>query len=197
MCIRDRINSDLHHQVFEKLRMENIVIAFPQRDVHLFHKGGSLPSPEDKKANVNFEKSQETYPQQMPQEEPNEVSELVEDLPDILDDVADSDEGKEEENIAIAALMDELKLLRQEMNTINEKTQLSKSEEINSFKNQMSEMVEQFKDSENKQIETLKQEINSLKSNQKDKEDTKSKKDNDDLSEAQRFIKEIESRNSE
>ena len=192
-----QINSDLHHQVFEKLRMENIVIAFPQRDVHLFHKGGSLPSPEDKKANVNFEKSQETYPQQMPQEEPNEVSELVEDLPDILDDVADSDEGKEEENIAIAALMDELKLLRQEMNTINEKTQLSKSEEINSFKNQMSEMVEQFKDSENKQIETLKQEINSLKSNQKDKEDTKSKKDNDDLSEAQRFIKEIESRNSE
>ncbi len=192
-----QINSDLHHQVFEKLRMENIVIAFPQRDVHLFHKGGSLPSPEDKKANVNFEKSQETYPQQMPQEEPNEVSELVEDLPDILDDVADSDEGKEEENIAIAALMDELKLLRQEMNTINEKTQLSESEEINSFKNQMSEMVEQFKDSENKQIETLKQEINSLKSNQKDKEDTKSKKDNDDLSEAQRFIKEIESRNSE
>ena len=192
-----QINSDLHHQVFEKLRMENIVIAFPQRDVHLFHKGGSLPSPEDKKANVNFEKSQETYPQQMPQEEPNEVYELVEDLPDILDDVADSDEGKEEENIAIAALMDELKLLRQEMNTINEKTQLSESEEINSFKNQMSEMVEQFKDSENKQIETLKQEINSLKSNQKDKEDTKSKKDNDDLSEAQRFIKEIESRNSE
>ena len=192
-----QINSDLHHQVFEKLRMENIVIAFPQRDVHLFHKGGSLPSPEDKKANVNFEKSQETYPQQMPQEEPNEVSELVEDLPDILDDVADSDEGKEEENIAIAALMDELKLLRQEMNTINEKTQLSESEEINSFKNQMSEMVEQFKDSENKQIETLKQEINSLKSNQKDKEDTRSKKDNDDLSEAQRFIKEIESRNSE
>ncbi len=31
-----QINSDLHHQVFEKLRQENIVIAFPQRDVHLY-----------------------------------------------------------------------------------------------------------------------------------------------------------------
>jgi len=31
-----QINSDLHHQVFEKLREENIVIAFPQRDVHLY-----------------------------------------------------------------------------------------------------------------------------------------------------------------
>ena len=31
-----QINSDLHHQVFEKLREENIVIAFPQRDVHFF-----------------------------------------------------------------------------------------------------------------------------------------------------------------
>ena len=31
-----QINSDLHHEVFEKLREENIVIAFPQRDVHLY-----------------------------------------------------------------------------------------------------------------------------------------------------------------
>jgi len=31
-----QINSDLHHQVFEKLRQEKIVIAFPQRDVHFF-----------------------------------------------------------------------------------------------------------------------------------------------------------------
>ena len=30
------INSNLHHQVFEKLREKNIVIAFPQRDVHLY-----------------------------------------------------------------------------------------------------------------------------------------------------------------
>ena len=31
-----QINSDLHHQVFKKLESEGIVIAFPQRDVHLF-----------------------------------------------------------------------------------------------------------------------------------------------------------------
>ena len=31
-----QINSDLHHQVFKKLENEGIVIAFPQRDVHLF-----------------------------------------------------------------------------------------------------------------------------------------------------------------
>jgi len=31
-----QINSDLHHQVFKKLESEDIVIAFPQRDVHLF-----------------------------------------------------------------------------------------------------------------------------------------------------------------
>ncbi len=31
-----QINSDLHHQVFKKLEGEGIVIAFPQRDVHLF-----------------------------------------------------------------------------------------------------------------------------------------------------------------
>ena len=44
-----QINSDLHHQVFEKLREENIVIAFPQRDVHLFHQGDSSSSFEEKK----------------------------------------------------------------------------------------------------------------------------------------------------
>ena len=31
-----QINSDLHHEVFEKLRERGIVIAFPQRDVHLY-----------------------------------------------------------------------------------------------------------------------------------------------------------------
>ena len=31
-----QINSDLHHQVFEKLATEQITIAFPQRDVHLY-----------------------------------------------------------------------------------------------------------------------------------------------------------------
>ena len=31
-----QINSDLHHQVFDKLAMEKITIAFPQRDVHLY-----------------------------------------------------------------------------------------------------------------------------------------------------------------
>ena len=31
-----QINSDLHHQVFEKLAEEEITIAFPQRDVHMY-----------------------------------------------------------------------------------------------------------------------------------------------------------------
>lgn len=31
-----QINSDLHHQVFEKLAQEQITIAFPQSDVHLY-----------------------------------------------------------------------------------------------------------------------------------------------------------------
>ena len=31
-----QINSDLHHQVFSKLAERGIVIAFPQRDVHLY-----------------------------------------------------------------------------------------------------------------------------------------------------------------
>jgi small-conductance mechanosensitive channel len=31
-----QINSDLHHEVFEKLSQEEITIAFPQRDVHLY-----------------------------------------------------------------------------------------------------------------------------------------------------------------
>ena len=30
-----QINSDLHHQVFDKLKEADITIAFPQRDVHL------------------------------------------------------------------------------------------------------------------------------------------------------------------
>jgi len=46
-----QINSDLHHQVFEKLRQENIVIAFPQRDVHLYEKS--------KLGTKNFSKSEE------------------------------------------------------------------------------------------------------------------------------------------
>jgi len=31
-----QINSDLHHQVFDKLKEADITIAFPQRDVHLY-----------------------------------------------------------------------------------------------------------------------------------------------------------------
>ncbi len=37
-----QINSDLHHEVFTKLREKGIVIAFPQRDVHLYE--ASKPS---------------------------------------------------------------------------------------------------------------------------------------------------------
>ena len=37
-----QINSDLHHEVFTKLREREIVIAFPQRDVHLYE--SSQPS---------------------------------------------------------------------------------------------------------------------------------------------------------
>ena len=90
--------------------------------------------------------------------------------------------------------MDELKLLRQEMNTISESTQASKSEEINSLKNQVLEMAEHFKDNENKQLESLKEEINILKKNQNLEEERVAKEDNADLDEAQRLIKEIESR---
>ena len=39
-----QINSDLHHQVFEKLRQEKIVIAYPQRDVHFFDEKKPLQS---------------------------------------------------------------------------------------------------------------------------------------------------------
>ena len=49
-----QINSDLHHQVFAKLRAEKIVIAFPQRDVHLFHEGDSQAASEDKNLNTNY-----------------------------------------------------------------------------------------------------------------------------------------------
>ena len=37
-----QINSDLHHQVFEKLATEQITIAFPQRDVHLYEASKQL-----------------------------------------------------------------------------------------------------------------------------------------------------------
>ena len=30
-----QINSDLHHQVFDKLKDAGVTIAFPQRDVHI------------------------------------------------------------------------------------------------------------------------------------------------------------------
>jgi len=30
-----QINSDLHHQVFDKLKGAGVTIAFPQRDVHI------------------------------------------------------------------------------------------------------------------------------------------------------------------
>ena len=189
-----QINSDLHHQVFEKLRQKNIVIAFPQRDVHLFHQGDSLPSSNGKKVNTDTEQNNAPTLNTSPSEELNEVSSLVEDLPDILDDDVEIDTDKEEEKIAVNALMDELKLLRQEMNTISESTQASKSEEINSLKNQVLEMAEHFKDNENKQLESLKEEINILKKNQNLEEERVAKEENADLDEAQRLIKEIESR---
>ena len=87
-------------------------------------------------------------------------------MPDVLDEEVEINTDNEEEKIAVNALMDELKLLRQEMNTISESTQASKSEEISSLKNQISEMAEHFKDNENKQLESLKEEINDLKKNQ-------------------------------
>ena len=192
-----QINSDLHHQVFEKLREKNIVIAFPQRDVHLFHQGDSSSSFEEKKVNTNIEETDDTITKTRISEEPNEVSNLVEDLPDIIDEEVEFDNSKEGENIAVNALMDELKLLRQEMNTINDNNQLSENEEMNSLKNQISEMAEQFKDNENKQLESLKKEINILKSNQNLEEERVAKEENAELDEAQRLIKEIESRNSD
>ena len=199
-----QINSDLHHQVFEKLREKNIVIAFPQRDVHLFHQGDSSSSFEEKKVNTIIEETDNTITKTRISEEPNEVSNLVEDLPDIIDEEVEFDNSKEGENIAVNALMDELKLLRQEMNTINDNNQLSENEEMNSLKNQISEMAEQFKDNENKQLESLKKEINILKNNQNleeervaKEEEPMAKEENAELDEAQRLIKEIESRNSD
>ena len=205
-----QINSDLHHQVFEKLRQKNIVIAFPQRDVHLFHQGDSLPSSNREKVNTGTERNNEPILNTSPSEELNEVSSLVEDLPDILDEEVEINTDNEEEKIAVNALMDELKLLRQEMNTISESTQASKSEEISSLKNQISEMAEHFKDNENKQLESLKEEINVLKKNQnleeerlakeeeeraaKEEEERAAKEESAELDEAQRLIKEIESR---
>ena len=206
-----QINSDLHHQVFEKLRQKNIVIAFPQRDVHLFHQGDSLPSSKEKKVNTDTEQNNEFILKTSPSEESNEVSNLVDDLPDILDEEVEINTDKEEEKIAVNALMDELKLLRQEMNTINESTQASKSKDISFLKNQISEMAEQFKGNENKQLESLKEEINILKNNQNleeeraakeeeeraaKEEERTAKEENAELEEAQRLIKEIESRNS-
>jgi len=38
-----QINSDLHHEVFEKLSQEEITIAFPQRDVHLYEPSKQTP----------------------------------------------------------------------------------------------------------------------------------------------------------
>ena len=213
-----QINSDLHHQVFEKLRQKNIVIAFPQRDVHLFHQGDSLPSSNREKVNTDTEQNNDPILNTSPSEELNEVSSLVEDLPDILDEEVEINTDNEEEKIAVNALMDELKLLRQEMNTISESTQSSKSEEISSLKNQISEMAEHFKENENKQLESLKEEINVLKKNQnleeerlakeeeerlaKEEEERLAKEEierlakveNAELDEAQRLIKEIESR---
>ena len=189
-----QINSDLHHEVFAKLRSKNIVIAFPQRDVHLFHEGVSQSNSGENKINTNIEESQEAVADASTPDELNEVSELVEDLPDILDEDVDLDTDKDEENIAMAALMDELNLLRQEMKTISESTQSSKSEEITSLKNQISEMTEQFKDNENKQLESLREEINILKKNQNLDDERVAKEENAELDEAQKLIKEIESR---
>ena len=189
-----QINSDLHHEVFAKLRSKNIVIAFPQRDVHLFHEGVSQSNSGENKINTNIEESQESVADASTPDELNEVSELVEDLPDILDEDVDLDTDKDEENIAMAALVDELNLLRQEMKTISESTQSSKSEEITSLKNQISEMTEQFKDNENKQLESLREEINILKKNQNLDDERVAKEENAELDEAQKLIKEIESR---
>ena len=189
-----QINSDLHHEVFSKLRSKNIVIAFPQRDVHLFHEGVSQSNSGENKINTNIEESQEAVADASTPDELNEVSELVEDLPDILDEDVDLDTDKDEENIAMAALVDELNLLRQEMKTISESTQSSKSEEITSLKNQISEMTEQFKDNENKQLESLREEINILKKNQNLDDERVAKEENAELDEAQKLIKEIESR---
>ena len=189
-----QINSDLHHEVFAKLRSKNIVIAFPQRDVHLFHEGVSQSNSGENKINTNIEESQESVADASTPDELNEVSELVEDLPDILDEDVDLDTDKDEENIAMAALVDELNLLRQEMKTISESTQSSKSEEITSLKNQISEMTEQFKDNENKQLESLREEINILKKNQNLDNERVAKEENAELDEAQKLIKEIESR---
>ena len=220
-----QINSDLHHQVFAKLRSKNIVIAFPQRDVHLFHEGDSQLNSVEKKINTNTEERQELVAEASMPDEPNEVSELVEDLPDILDENIDLGIDKDEEKMAMTALMDELNLLKQEMKTINDQNLESENEEIKSLKSQLSQMEKNFKDSENEEIKSLKSqlsrmeknfkdndneqinllknEINSLKANLKDSEDTKpddnvenikSKKDEEDLAEAQRLIQEIESR---
>ena len=220
-----QINSDLHHQVFAKLRSKNIVIAFPQRDVHLFHEGDSQLNSVEKKINTNTEERQELVAEASMPDEPNEVSELVEDLPDILDETIDLGIDKDEEKMAMTALMDELNLLKQEMKTINDQNLESENEEIKSLKSQLSQMEKNFKDSENEEIKSLKSqlsrmeknfkdndneqinllknEINSLKANLKDSEDTKpddnvenikSKKDEEDLAEAQRLIQEIESR---
>ena len=220
-----QINSDLHHQVFAKLRAEKIVIAFPQRDVHLFHEGAPQAASEDKKVNTNYEVSQEIVPETSISNEPNEVTELVEDLPDILDETVNLDTDKDEENMAMNALMDELKLLKKEMTTINDKNKESENEEIKSLKNQLSLMEKNFKDSENEEIKSLKSQLSQMEKNFKDSEneeinslkdeisslkadlmnkadtdldekieETKSKKDDEDLAEAQRLIKEIQSR---
>ena len=239
-----QINSDLHHQVFAKLRAENIVIAFPQRDVHLYHEGGPLSTSDEKKVNIKSEKFQESASEPSIPDELDEFSELVEDLPDILDEAVELDSAEKEESVAMKALMDELNLLRQEMNSINNKNKESENEEIKSLKNQLSlmeknfrekenqeikslksqlsQMEENFIDSENEEINSLKQEISILKADLKNKEDTeldenvddtnlkndkedtepddniedtKSKKYEEDLAEAQRLIKEIQSRN--
>ena len=220
-----QINSDLHHQVFAKLRAEKIVIAFPQRDVHLFHEGVPQAASENKNLNTNYEEPSEIVPENSISDELNEVTELVEELPDILDETVNLDTDRDEENMAMTALMDELNLLRNEMNTINDKNKKSENEEIKSLKNQLSlmeksfkeseneeikslksqlsKMEENFRDSENEEINSLKQEISNLKADLMDKEDTdldediddsKSKKDEEDLAEAQRLIEEIQSR---
>ena len=165
-----QINSDLHHQVFAKLRAEKIVIAFPQRDVHLFHEGAPQAASEDKKVNTNYEESQEIVPETSTSDESNEVTELVEDLPDILDETVNLDSDKHEENMAMNALMDELNLLKKEMNVINDKNKESENEEIKSLKNQLSLMEKNFKESENEEINLLKSQLSQMEKNFKDSE---------------------------
>ena len=99
--------------------------------------------------------------------------------------------------------MKKIKSLKNQLSLMEKSFKESENEEIKSLKSQLSKMEENFRDSENEEINSLKQEISNLKADLMDKEDTdldediddsKSKKDEEDLAEAQRLIEEIQSR---